>query len=295
MGVAEFFQTARERHSIYMKRLVGQPPPWTSDPIFGRYKFTNVFRELDRTTAWFAENIRSHYVSRPESILATACFRWFNRTETGAAIAGDPLSEWISTGNTHPLLRAIATKAKPGGPYVTGAYIIKTPDGMPKLDGVMWALTEFWRSERRLGSHMVTPIEAGRILLAERGQWTLEEVHKYLADFPYLGGFMAYEIVSDLRWMHVLDQAPDICTWANPGPGAKRGLGLVFGDDIHRSASRGKMLGEMRQLLDASRQTENWPEEWPRWEMRETEHWSCEFAKYMKVVLGIGHPRGIYP
>lgn len=53
MRAADFFAFARERHATYLRRQSGAPEPWTDDPILRKFRFTNVFRELDRTTVWF--------------------------------------------------------------------------------------------------------------------------------------------------------------------------------------------------------------------------------------------------
>ncbi len=84
--VEEYFRIARERHSIYLKRKAGEPAPWTEDCILANWKFTNVFRELDRTTVWFREHVREPMRSRPEVLLATVVFRLYNRITTGEAI-----------------------------------------------------------------------------------------------------------------------------------------------------------------------------------------------------------------
>ena len=36
----------------------------------------------------------------------------------------------------------------------------------------------------------------------------------------------------------------------------------------------------MQELLTMSQHEDYWPQDWMPWEMREVEHWSCEFAKY---------------
>jgi hypothetical protein len=53
-----FFAYARERHQIYLNREQGQPKPWTEEPVLQQYRFTNVFRELDKTTLWFKDKVR---------------------------------------------------------------------------------------------------------------------------------------------------------------------------------------------------------------------------------------------
>ena len=58
---------------------------------------------------------------------------------------------------------------------------------------------------------------------------TLEAAFDLLQDRPGIGPFVAYEVVSDLRWTRYLRDAPDIMTWASAGPGAVRGLNRVWG------------------------------------------------------------------
>src|SRR5665213_532654 len=130
-GINKFFSTARERYSILLKRRAGLPKPWSVDPIFQREYFCNVFRESDKTTEWFRENIRDKVRDDPQkALLAIAAFRWFNKIETGEKIKDLLVGEWSSEAASERLLNA--------RPVVTGAYIIKTPDGMNKMTGVLW-------------------------------------------------------------------------------------------------------------------------------------------------------------
>jgi hypothetical protein len=107
--------------------------------------------------------------------------------------------------------------------------------------------------------------------------------------YPCIGSFMAYEIVSDLRHTDLLEYANDIQTWSVPGPGACRGLSWLdsgTSDSVPYSSARSqreKALGMMQELLAISRFSNYWPSNWPAWEMREVEHWLCEFYKYCRV------------
>ena len=60
-----------------------QEPPWTRDPILQEFKFCQVYREDDRTTRWFREHIREPLRNKPEVLMATVIFRFFNLIETG--------------------------------------------------------------------------------------------------------------------------------------------------------------------------------------------------------------------
>ena len=82
----DFFSFINERHLIHLRRLRGEEFPWTKDLILQKYKFTNVFRENDKTTVWFKENIREPLKDEQDVILATIIFRWFNLIATGEVL-----------------------------------------------------------------------------------------------------------------------------------------------------------------------------------------------------------------
>lgn len=279
MRTEDFFAFARERHATYIRRASGEPGPWTDDPILREYRFTNVFRELDKTTIWFRKNIRDWMRDHmAASIFSTIAFRWFNRIETGQRIIDDRGQFAFSP--VHWDSAKVDRVVRPHTPWVTGAYIIKTPNGKDKLEGVLWCIDQIHQD---LGE-----------LTAKMHNATLEEAWKLLLPYPFMGPFMAYEAVTDLRHTCVLEDASDIMTWANPGPGARRGLARLEGS--HRDANvstRASLLNRlMEELLEASRDERNWPQGWGTWEMRDVEHTLCEFDKYERVRTGEGRPRG---
>lgn len=253
-------------------REAGIPGPWTDDPVLREFRFCNIFREDDRTTRWFRRNIRGVLQRRPEVILATIAFRWFNRIETGEALMDVLLGP--ETWNEGAVRAALEPRRAQRLPIVTGAYVIKTPDGMSKLDGICACM-----------ARAKAQIDHDRDMWLEPGSLNLEQAHVELMNIPYLGSFMAYEIVTDLRHTRILGHADDICSWAAAGPGAARGLRWVTGELHPYTSERGqaKLLDGMRGLLLASTFDHNWPRRWPRWEMREVEHTLCEFDKYCRA------------
>lgn len=336
-----FFAFARARHEITLRRAAGLPRPWTDDPILGHHRFTNVFREMDRTTKWIADNVRvplDRMLERGEiepwqQVLGLILAREFNRTTTleqifcqteafdGLLPAGwSYLRGGMSIAGLEAVMRAHCRR-----PWVTGAYIVKTPDGMDKLAGALWMVE---RARERLP-----------VLAADRSfACSMQALHADLQGFPYLGGFTAYEVVTDLRWMTIGRDWPDINTWACAGPGAIRGLHRVHGraretGEVRPDGSKivkfpamgqSQALAEMRDLLRDSQSVEFWPQDdgtitrireghkahwpeigtdvgealrrgdWPVWELREVEHTLCEFDKYERARLGQGAPRGVY-
>lgn len=290
----KFFAYARERYEIHLRRSRGDPEPWTQDKILRRYPFCNVFREDDRTTRWFREHVREPMRDRPEVLLATVVFRMFNRISTGEVLFGQrdlisketPFEEFLHTGKTGGV-RAALRKCLGDGPYVTGSYIISSPPGLSKLDGMLEVLRRFYESSD--WKNWATA------LLVIENKYTLEEAWEWLKDQDYLGKFHSYEIVTDLRHTRLLERAPDIDTWASPGPGARRGLNRVRCLDYKdKSTSRTALIEGMRELLSLSRDARMWPRKWPRWEMREVEHTLCEFDKMERTRLKQGRPRGVF-
>jgi hypothetical protein len=269
----EFFATARARERIRRARAMGVEYPWTDDPVYRAWRFCNVFREDDRTTAWFREHVRNH-VSGLQAVKATIIFRWFNRVEVGEQITDLLIGTWDT--------KEARRRLKDVHPIVTGAYIIKGWDGYEKLDGVLKCIDE---ALAQLDSDEVDSL--GWVI---RNHWPVRSCRQLemawgdLQSIRYMGPFMAYEVVSDLRWTDTLRLAADINTWANPGPGCKRGLGWAYsGNSEVRPPD---LLGAMQWLLSMSQDTRNWPSDWPRWEMREVEHWLCEFDKYNRALRG---------
>lgn len=290
----EFFDYAVKRQMIKLAKEKGLSPPWIQDPILQNYRFCNVFREDDKVTQWFRTNIRDPLKDDPTVLLATFAFRIFNLPDSGQTMldAGG-LSVFTTIGwqkNRERIRKAINKQEQ----KVTGAYMTKTPTGMNKTDGTMWIIDQFIDGCEKDYKSVENVAH-----LMDIKKWSLETATKWLAEFPFMGPFLAYEVVTDLYHTSLLEKAPDIMTWANPGPGAARGLARMCGLDPtalkrQRPDDVKIMMELMQKLLMYSR--EMWPNEpaFPDWDMRTVEHTLCEFDKYERVRLGEGTPKSRY-
>ncbi len=271
MRTKEFFAFARERYNIYLKRQAGEQRPWTKDDYLRQFKFCNVFRETDATTVWIRENIRDPLRDSPSVFQAMLIARWFNRISTLEILKDMILTDsWTNEG-----ARALLENVQP---IITAAYMIRTPTGTDKLTGLLWNIDQALPAVREYAANM-------------KPGATLKETTHWLANFPNLGNFLAYEVITDLRHTALLEDAPDIMDWANPGPGAERGIARIVDGS---AGSEENQIRVMQELLEASTDPENWPAEWPQWEMRDVEHVSCDFDKYERVRLGEGTPKQRY-
>jgi hypothetical protein len=301
-----FIHWITERHNIYLRRLAGQEKPWTEDKVLQRYFFTNPYRENDKVTVWFHENIRNPLADpdcEDPTILpwATVAFRWFNYIPTGESLLQHRLIPVSSlAGWDNGLAKQVLHNREQKNLQVfTGAYMIKIENGRSKIDSACDQIAKLW--DRRANFH--------ESLCHCK---TLEHGHKIVSRIPFIGPFMAYEIITDLR-----HTPTDIMTWCNIGPGAIRGLyRLTHSDDEappmrSLSSSPKKNLPVMQQLMSqvnkelirANLDTvkdldfEHCPGEpkYPLFEMRDLEHSLCEFDKYCRALYQQGTMKRKYP
>ena len=197
--VEAFFDFINERHRVYLRKQSGKNWPWSKNAILQKYKFTNVFRELDRMTIWLRENWRHPYADHPELWFAIAVTRTINWPDTLEEIGfPDP---W----DPDRVAKVIAARKARGGKVFSGAYqgAVSRKKGQPRGYYVVERLDKLFHSQ--------PPLHKAKAL---RQAWNMLR-------HPGMGGFMAYEVVTDLRWTRYLRDAPDVMTWAHAGPGAK--------------------------------------------------------------------------
>lgn len=283
-SIEQFLYWCRERHQVHLRRKAGLPKPWTDDEVLQRFFFTNPYRENDKTTVWFREQVRDVYRDRPEVLFATVCFRWFNLIETGRILVGTGLLTKWDPDKCLAFLRPLRDR---GEKVFTGAFMINSPGGEPKLEAIVRRVNNVWEQLADL-LHYYSPGFGDN----DGESPSMEAVHGTLTTFDGMGGFMAYEVVCDLRYTYLLENAEDKMTWCNPGPGCSRGLhrikGLTWaskGNNATAPPLPRDWLITMKGLLLICRQR---LKRMPPFEMREVEHSLCEYDKYMRAVDGDG-------
>jgi len=282
-SLEDFFKFINARHDIWVRRFVlEEPKPWTEEPIFLDYKFTNVFRQLDTGTIalrrllalqswdyhpnWNVEEKRQN----DQQLIWTLCwYRLFNLDIHAY--------HWIDKKripSLRDLLSYVQQRDNDGLKVFTSAHLTTSELARDKIDTYSDAVESAWnyRSE---------------VLDAARTWNTLESVFEPLKKIKCVGPFVAYEIICDLRFTKILNNAADINSWANVGPGAKRGLERLGMTPVVSSMIA---LWGLRQDRCSSNVL-NAP---VPFELREIEHSLCEFDKYERVRTGVGRPRQRY-
>jgi len=270
--VSDLADYMNERHSIWRRRDKGEWKPWTNDVILQQYKFTNVFRQLDKGTVALREMLEGQKdgVLILFNIIWYRYFNWYVHAEKLGFI-----TDYLQ------LEEYITAKWKKCDKVFTGAWMTTGVAFEDKYISYLRACKEAW-DRRDMLYYLVT------------SSTRLETVCVHLRDLYMVGKFLAYELACDLRFTKLLDKATDTLTFANLGPGAQRGLkrlGMPHKNQKEGCESMQKLYDVLAEHL-VSYNILNAP--WP-FELREVEHCLCEFDKYRRTKNGEGHPRSKYP
>ena len=268
VDVSLFWYFLKARHETYLNRKAGKDKPWTTDELIQKFKFTNVFRELDAGTVWMREQLTKPHEDAPweQMIGNCAAYRLFNLIATGEVLG------WRPTWDAKEVAKILNERKAAGNTIFTDAHVVRSEFGRSKVDSVCDMVAQVYEA-------------APQIAQVARETQSLQAVFDELKKIHMVGGFIAYEIVTDLRHTPVLREAKDTMTWANLGPGAARGMARI-------KYNHNKGIESMQQLLTESKA--NLPEDFPALEMRDIEHSLCEFDKYCRAKFGEGKVRS-YP
>ncbi len=293
VAIEDFFYWMNARHRIYVNRFhLKMKKPWTDDKIFQQYKFTNVFRQLDSGTIALNKMLGKWHNSKMklcdmdvddavDILFNIVWYRLFNLENH----AEDP---GFTSHKDHDFVRRVLlTKKEMGLKVFTSAHMTSGTGLAVEMHGKVYA-------------HLVGPVgiaeEFGeRYVSFIYHHQTMRAVTALLRNIPMVGPFIAYEIVCDLRFTPLLSQATDVLTWANMGPGAKRGLLRLGMEPCNESMVKLYKLAIEEHMIGPHLTRDYMPnEKLPPFELREIEHSLCEFDKYMRVKTGAGRPRQKY-
>jgi len=274
-----FVYWVKEREAIRVKKEAGAPKPWTDDPIFQTYKFTNVRREDDTVSKWITENWIKPNDPHPNMWFVMIVARLFNWPPT--------LEEICFPQTTFPELKEKwrrnlkGLRDDQGAKIFTGAYLVST-NGV-KMDKIDYIL-----------DRVLTPIwERGRAPFVREGiieQESLESYWNNLRQFDGLGSFMAGQVIADLKFTSDLKDATDWWTWAPLGPGSIRGLNRIHGRPLDKGLRQDQGLKEMLVLQELLIEQLDW-----KLPVHNVQNSCCEFDKMIRVKNGEGRPRSLYP
>lgn len=283
-----FWMFMNRRHNIFLNSKLGKRLPVADDQYMDSGYFTNVFRDLDAVTVWFAENVLPKFEMHPftTNLLNTILFRQINNPDSFAGYA----YPWVvphDMSSIDTFRRRLQARKEDGLTVFGGAYVITNGGrSISKIDYVMECLHD-----------IAVHIES----FGKKRFENMYQFHRALGSFDGIGGFIGYEIACDLAMhdpygLEWRDYVWDL--WANPGPGARRGLKWLLstggGPAVEAATNiECKTFNQTAQLVAAMqilRAKQNhffskyglaW--QGPELDIRAIEHSLCEFSKYMKM------------
>jgi hypothetical protein len=221
-----YWRFAAERHAMFERRLSDPIGPWTEDRILQTYRFTNVYRVLDRVSQYLVREVQ--YRPGPsqapaEVFFRTMLFKLFNKIETWELLEDSlgPVS-WQSF--DFDAASAVLGRAMSEGQRVySAAYIMPAP-----------ALGH----ERKHDNHLALlslMMQDGLPARIQRAG-SLREVFELILTYPGLGKFLAFQYAIDLNYSSMLDFSEGDFVVA--GPGALDGISKCFAGSENSDPAR---------------------------------------------------------
>ncbi|MGQ3263462.1 nucleotide kinase domain-containing protein [Phenylobacterium sp.] len=218
-----YWRFAAERQEMYLRRLRGEPAPWTNNPILRAHRFTNVFRASDRVSQYLIREVQ-YREDRPQApmelFFRTILFKIFNRISTWELLERElgPLS-WQSS-DLNRISTILDDAIARGERVYSAAYIMPPP-----------ALGHARKHANHL--ELISKMMNDGLSAAVQRSSSLASVYELLKPYPGLGPFLAFQYAIDLNYSDFLEHGEDDFVVA--GPGALDGIAKCFSDVGGRS------------------------------------------------------------
>ena len=262
---------AIEREAIRQRREAGEPRPWSAEPIFASYpkrKFCNLYREYDTGTCWVATNIVERFRDHPDLWFVILAARCCSNEPAALTELLRFLLPFDAKGYRSKVEAILASKR---AVYRTKAY----KPIMPPRELKGTSHPEYHTD------YVLTPLWRDREAWRPRPDETLNSYSDRLERWPRIGGFLAAQVLADLKPAAFKDAA-DYATYARSGPGSRRGLNRILGRPIDTSWTEAAWHRALMQLL-AEINPHLIAAGLAPLDAQGAQHWLCEFDKWERV------------
>ncbi len=305
-NLSGFFKFMHSRHRVWRNRFIKKLPreQWANhNKILAQYKYTNIYRQLDRGTLWCLEFIVKPYRKALKAlppadigpkakakhrevlknlIFQLVMYRLCNRIETFEKTGLPTHSDF----NPLKMLRRLYKVSKIHSPMTSAHITLSGSKGFRKMDTLTICMMDAW--------YKMDKVVDG-ILNAKSG----EDIYNAIRLIRCCGGFIAYEIYCDLCYAKVTKFT--ISDFVNIGPGCCEGIRLIFPSTKGAKSIKARLyeLKEMSakkfdELRIVFRYYNKYEPEMNQLSLRTIEHSLCEYSKYWLQCKCVGKRRMIY-
>lgn len=265
-----YWRFAAKRQDLFMRRISGEPAPWTDDPVLTAHRFTNVYRAADRVSQYLIANViyRGPQTSE-EIVFRTLLFRFFNRIETWEELTrcvGDPSWRTFRFERYAGTLDAMLAR---GERVYSAAYIMPSP---------RFGSVRKHRNHLRLLEHMMQEGAPKRIARAG----SLADVFGTLRAHRSIGDFLAFQFAVDLNYSNLINFSE--MEFVVAGPGARDGIRKCFADSGGLSEADAIRVATERAEEEFGRLGLRFQTLWGRaLHLIDCQNLFCEVGKYARV------------
>jgi hypothetical protein len=224
----------RERERMRKLRATGAPPPWSTDELLQKYRFTNVSVQDDRTSQVIYDRVTQPYADHPGLIAGLVVCRFTNAPEVIEAVR-----ESLVPFDAERFVAIMIERAARGVCLERRAFQI--PGGRK---GEIKAIN--------LTRELFGPLAAAVESVRPRPGDTVAAVFERLRRFKYLdAGFITAQIVRDLKQVPPLRHASDWMSFVRSGPGSQRCANRLLGMTKRADIEWRRPEADWRELFNA--------------------------------------------
>jgi thymidylate kinase len=275
-----YWKFAAKRQDIFFKRVAGERPPWTDDPILLEYKFTNAYRASDRVSQYLIKRViydGDHSLS--EVFFRILLFKLFNRIETWELLEAEVGTIRFSD-YSFERYNAILNSAMNKGARIYSAAYIMPAGGASSLSN----------KKHQMHLRLLEQMIRDELPLRLSDTSSMRQAFELLRSYPTIGDFLAYQYVTDLNYSNLTGFSE--MEFAIAGPGARDGIRKCFSNLGGLNETEMIKLVADRQELEFERLGLSFKSLWGRpLQLIDCQNLFCEVDKYARVkhpeIIGI--------
>jgi hypothetical protein len=265
-----YWRFAAERQAVFFRRAAGSQPPWTSDPILLRFRFTNAYRATDRVSQFLIRYVQAQGPQDLRSLFfRTILFKLFNRIDTWQLLESAVGSIGPETYDFGSYDRVLSEAMEQSRRIYSAAYIM--PSG--GIEGSRKHQVHLRLLETMMKEDLPSRLHDCR---------SMQQAFELLRAYPMMGDFLAYQYVTDLNYSKLLDFSE--MDYVVPGPGARSGIQKCFADrGSYSEADLIRWMAEHQDEEFAGRGIEFRSLWGRRLQLIDCQNLFCEVDKYARV------------
>lgn len=228
-----------ERMNIFWNRLENKSKPYTEDPIFQEYKFTNVYRCLDRSSQHMISNViynGKNYSDR-DMFWRIMIYKHFNLPETWDHIV-DELGDITESTELSDISESVIRFEENGGKPYSNAYMMTAAFLAGENGKYAFLKKNKWKKYEYYFHIFNREMMNESFMNSMLSSTNFKQVFENLIKVTGIADFTAYQYAQDLNYSEIFNfSMNEFCA---AGPGTQRGIERCF--DISGKVDYGEIV-----------------------------------------------------